>query len=61
MLQEELPTILSSNKRSFWVRQWILRRNQLGASETLIRELALENNKGYKKNVKNCYRKFRAT
>lgn len=31
-----------NNKRKLWVRKWIQRRNELGASNRLIRELSLE-------------------
>lgn len=61
MLQEELRTILSSNnrrKRRFWVRQWILRRNRLGASETLLKELALEDSEGYRNHLRMSEEKF---
>lgn len=52
MLQEELRTIQSSKNRRFWVRRWILRRNLLGASEPLLRELALEDNGGYRDHLR---------
>nr|CAI5853845.1 unnamed protein product [Callosobruchus analis] len=47
LLKEEIERILCSmnksrKKRRFWVRQWILRRTRLGASETLLKELATE-------------------
>nr|CAH7729899.1 unnamed protein product [Callosobruchus chinensis] len=32
----------SSKQKRIWVRDWIKRRNQLGASANLLRELALE-------------------
>jgi len=53
MLKEELKIILvnkckNRKKRRFWVRQWILRRNQWGASDTLLKELTLEDKEGYK-------------
>jgi hypothetical protein len=42
----ELIILKSKNdrkwKKSIWVRKWIQRRNLLGVSNTLIRELALE-------------------
>lgn len=34
-------------KKKLWVKTWILRRNQLGASNTLLRELALEDQQSY--------------
>ncbi|KAJ8964061.1 hypothetical protein NQ317_015348 [Molorchus minor] len=41
LLKKELKIIVNLNKtrkkRQFWVRQWILRRNRLGASETVER------------------------
>lgn len=60
MLQEELRTILLSKgrKRRFWVRQWILRRNRLGASESLLRELALEDREEYRNHLRMSEEKF---
>lgn len=52
LLQQELKKICIANKnrkkRRFWVRQWILRRNKLGVSETLLKELALEDKESYR-------------
>lgn len=60
---KELKTIsfkMSKNhkKRRFWVRQWILRRNRLGASETLLKELALEDKEGYRNHLRMSEEKF---
>lgn len=49
----ELPTKNIKKKKKFkrklliWVRKWISRRNRLGASETLLKELALEDKVAY--------------
>lgn len=40
------------------MRQWILRRNQLGASETLLKELALEDIEGYRNHLRISEEKF---
>lgn len=63
LLKEELRGILynmkkSRRKRRFWVRQWILRRNRLGASATLLKELALEDKEGYKNHLRMSEEKF---
>ncbi|XP_050065032.1 uncharacterized protein LOC126553960 [Aphis gossypii] len=48
---EELIKLKRENrkvaKKKLWVKTWILRRNQLGASNTLLRELALEDQQSY--------------
>jgi len=63
LVKEELKTILinmckNRKKRRFWVRQWILRRNQLGASNTLLKELALEDKEGYRNHLRMSEEKF---
>lgn len=45
---EELQDILSK-KRTCWVKDWVVRRNNLGASSTIIRELAEEDPMEFKK------------
>ncbi|KAK4875845.1 hypothetical protein RN001_012267 [Aquatica leii] len=42
----------SRKERRFWARQWILRRNRLGASDTLLKQLALENKEGYRNHLR---------
>lgn len=39
-------------KYRFWIRNWIRRRNQYRVSETLLRELALEDTEGYKNHLR---------
>lgn len=60
LLREEL--LLDQKKkrktRRFWMRQWILKRNQLGASETLLKELALEDIEGYRNHLRISEEKF---
>nr|CAI5853840.1 unnamed protein product [Callosobruchus analis] len=49
----------SRKKRRFWVRQWILRRTRLiGASETLLKELATEDKDGYRNYLRMSEEKF---
>ncbi|XP_003244309.1 protein ALP1-like [Acyrthosiphon pisum] len=45
----ELITLKRKNQRSkkLWVRSWIERRNQLGISNTLLKELAVEDTSSY--------------
>ncbi|KAK9736842.1 hypothetical protein QE152_g11271 [Popillia japonica] len=57
LLKEKLRGMLCNmnktrKKRRFWVKQWLLRRNRFGASETLLKELALEDKEGYKNHLK---------
>lgn len=63
LLKKELERIVcnmnkSRKKRRFWVRQWILRRNTLGASKTLLKELALEDKEGYRNHLRMSEEKF---
>ena len=50
---EELIKLKRGNKqvakgnKKMWVKTWILKRNQLGVSNTLLRELALEDHQSY--------------
>jgi len=50
---EELIKLKRGNKqvakanKKMWVKTWILKRNQLGVSNTLLRELALEDHQNY--------------
>ncbi|GBL87585.1 hypothetical protein AVEN_165189-1 [Araneus ventricosus] len=44
---DAIDSELNESKR-LWVRKWIKRRNQLGASNLLLRELAAENPAEYK-------------
>jgi len=36
-----------AHKKRIWVKKWIKCRNQLGASNTLLKELAIEDPKSY--------------
>lgn len=36
-----------TKKREYWVRKWISRRNTLGASETLLKELHFEDPRSF--------------
>lgn len=36
-----------AREKRIWVKKWIKRRNQLGASNTLLKELAVEDPKSY--------------
>lgn len=47
---EELLVIkrkYEARKKRIWVKKWIKRRNQFGASNTLLKELAAEDPKNY--------------
>jgi len=35
------------NKKRIWMKKWMMRRNTLGASNALIKELAIEDPKSY--------------
>nr|CAI5843406.1 unnamed protein product [Callosobruchus analis] len=48
----------SRKKRRFWVGQRILRRTRLGASETLLKELAAEDKDGYRNYLRMSEEKF---
>ena len=39
-------------KRKIWIRSWISRRHELGASNTLMKELALEDQHSYRKQLR---------
>lgn len=45
----ELITLKRKNQKSkkLWVQSWIERRNQLGISNTLLKELAVEDTSSY--------------
>ncbi|CAH1974418.1 unnamed protein product [Acanthoscelides obtectus] len=63
LLNEEMRDILSNfdrkcRKRQFWVRTWIFRRNKLGVSGTLLKELALEDNDAYKNHLRMSEEQF---
>ncbi|KAJ8945479.1 hypothetical protein NQ314_009232 [Rhamnusium bicolor] len=45
-------------KRSLWIRAWISRRNRLGASSTLLKELSLEDKEAYKNHLRMTPEKF---
>lgn len=47
--------------RRFWVRQWISRRNQLGASEGLLKEIALEDKEEYRNHLRMSEKKIQLT
>lgn len=52
-----IENIRNKKKRS-WVREWIKRRDRLGASGTLIRELAVEDPKSYYNIMRMSVKKF---
>ena len=45
---EEILEEEANRQKRIWVRNWILRRDELGASANLLRELALEDPEEYK-------------
>ncbi|KAJ8968537.1 hypothetical protein NQ314_002267 [Rhamnusium bicolor] len=63
LLIQELRKIMlgwdtQHKKRRFWIRNWIKRRNQYEVSETLLKELALEDKEGYKNHLRMFEEKF---
>lgn len=63
LLGEELRKIIVSGdkqrkKRRVWIRNWIKKRNQYGVSETLLKELAVEDTEGYKNHLRMSEEKF---
>jgi len=55
MQDEELPI---SYERRMWARQWLLRREQRGAFQTLFQELAVEDTPGFSEYIRMPYSKF---
>ena len=55
-LVNEIQNILVNQKkrkrRRWWVRSWILRRNKWGASEMILKELALEDCDTYRNHLR---------
>jgi len=43
----KLKRYKKSKKKKIWVKDWIKRRNNLGASNTLLKELAVEDPRNY--------------
>jgi hypothetical protein len=61
LLSSEISTLLErkeKKKRSVWVREWIRKRNQLGASGTLMKELASGDSYSYKNHLRMSVEKF---
>ncbi|KAI4465080.1 homeobox-like domain superfamily [Holotrichia oblita] len=63
LLKEKLRGMLcdmnkNCKKRRSWVKQWILRRNRLGASETFLKELALKDKEGYRNHLRMSEERF---
>ena len=57
-LCEEMVEQLRRRKKRKWVLDWIRRRDRLGASASLMRELAEENPKGYRNIMRMAEVKF---
>lgn len=61
-LVNEIQNILVNQKkrkrRRWWVRSWILRRNKWGASEMILKELALEDCDTYRNHLRMSEDKF---
>jgi hypothetical protein len=47
LVMKKLARLREKKKRRFWVRPWITRRQQLGAYDNLMQELAAEDIPGY--------------
>ena len=45
ILQEVEEEISVMKKKKLWIRKWIQRRDELGATNSLLREIALEDPK----------------
>ncbi|KAI4470899.1 hypothetical protein MML48_1g02174 [Holotrichia oblita] len=63
LLKEKLRGMLcdvnkSHKNRRFWMKQWILRRNRLGVSETLLKELTLEDKEAYSNHLRMYEERF---
>lgn len=57
VLSDELKEMLIK-KRMIWVRDWIARRDEYGASQTVIREIAVEDPLEFKKQLRMTVEKF---
>ena len=55
MLDEEMPV---TYERKMWARQWLLRRGERGAFNTLFQELAVEDTAGFNEYMRMPYPKF---
>ena len=58
ILISKLKTIVNKRKKRLWVRKWISRRNEFGASATLLKELALESKEEYLNHLRMTEEKF---
>nr|XP_022911187.1 protein ALP1-like [Onthophagus taurus] len=52
VLQEELKNTICEKRKRKWVREWISRRDKLGASCTLLKELAEEDSTAYRNSLR---------
>jgi len=43
----KLKRSTSKNEKRIWMKKWMMRRNTLGASNALLKELAIEDPKSY--------------
>lgn len=46
--QLELQSHLNNKKRKVWVRDWLKRQNSLGATDSICKELSLEDHNSYR-------------
>ena len=46
-ISQEILNELESKKKRKWVKAWVARRGKFGASDNLLRELAIEDPAGY--------------
>ncbi|KAG8335894.1 hypothetical protein J6590_108755 [Homalodisca vitripennis] len=56
LLSEELRSVL--NRKRVWVKKWVDRRHEFGASATLFRELAMEDPLDFKRHLRMSVEKF---
>lgn len=58
IVQEELKNTICRKQKKKWVREWISRRDKLGASCTLLKELAEEDPTAYRNSLRISTTKF---
>lgn len=56
VLNEELQSVL--NRKVVWVKKWVDRRDELGASATLFRELSVEDPLDFKRHLRMIVERF---
>lgn len=57
-LKKNISRKINRRKRRWWIREWVQRRPGLGASETIMKELALEDSEMYRNVLRMSKQKF---